>query len=120
MSTPYPPNPRQLFAPKSSEVPLEERPLDLAFTLPDHTAARVVENAAFDLIEVSVGDVKVASWTRKAGDQARASLHGVVQDHRAKQEDIWELVFADQPQSDVAADVRATWIALYGCECGRN
>lgn len=116
MADPCPKNLRQSFVPKSAEVPLHERPLELNFTLPDHARARVVEDSASTTIDIFEGPdlARVASFSRKEGDKARTSLHGVVQDCRAQHEDIWELKILSQP--DPTAKVRATWVGLYGCE----
>lgn len=60
----------------------------------------------------------IAQWKRNPAEQQRVSLHGVVQDHRAVSEDVWQLSLgagvAAQQKEDV---VRAVWAAVYGCEC---
>ncbi|PWN30901.1 hypothetical protein BDZ90DRAFT_229891 [Jaminaea rosea] len=115
-SDPYPKDPRQRFTPPSPYVPLEARPLNMPFILPDGSPARVVENDSHDILSVyaAIGggskDEIIASFERQKGHKARVSLHGVVQDSRAQSEDIWKLRVGPKAGGD---EVRAAWIAVY-------
>lgn len=118
MSNPYPPNPRSTFTPKSAEIPHADRPLTLSFVLPDKSTARVSENDAHDLIEVSTGEGEPAdplACFSKTTEKVRVSLHGAVQDHRAQHENIWNFSVMGHV-SDVPQLVRNVWIAIYACE----
>lgn len=115
-SDPYPEDPRQRFSPSRAYVPLQERPLDMPFLLPDGSAARVVENGEHNVISVSHEGKDVAKFERQVGDKKRVSLHGVVQEERAQSEDVWKL--SVEPKSG-AEEIRAAWIGVYGCEYTR-
>lgn len=117
MSNPHPPNPRSVFTPKSAEIPPADRPTTLTFVLPDKTNAKVSENDAFDSIQVETEGVAIASF-KKTNEKARVSIHGLVQDHRAQHENIWELNVTGE-ESDVTQLVRNVWTAVYACayEC---
>lgn len=117
MSTPHPTNPRSLFTPKSAEIPLKDRPLELDFVLPDSQPSTVQENEAFNEIRVLQGQSKedLAKWTRTEGEQARVSLHGVVQDQRAQSEDVWKLALSGSEAALGEEAVKKVWITVYAC-----
>lgn len=111
--------------PPSAAIPLEERPASERFTLPDHTPiafaeavnaiqvrlGRVGDKAAADEALAPLASFKVLSPERKA----RVSLHGAVNEDRAKHEAVWELV---GPKSGEKVELKPTdaWAALYACE----
>lgn len=62
---------------------------------------------------------EIAKWTRTEGEQARVSLHGVVQDQRAQSEDVWKLALVGSEAIVGEETVEKVWIAVYACRYQR-
>jgi hypothetical protein len=108
--------------PPSAVVPLEERPLEERFTLPDMTPVQYREADSHDRIDVQLGaaarkDSELAPLAAfvKTDVQSRISLHGAVNADRAVSEHVWEF----RAPGDAAVEISAfdAWAALYACEC---
>ncbi|PWN96804.1 putative acyltransferase [Tilletiopsis washingtonensis] len=104
--------------PPSAVVPLEERPLEERFTLPDMTPVQYREADSHDRIDVQLGaaaqkDSELAPLAAfvKTDVQSRISLHGAVNADRAVSEHVWEF----RAPGDAAVEISAfdAWAALY-------
>jgi hypothetical protein len=112
--------------PPRAVVPLDKRPLNETFTLPDMTPINVNEQKD-QKITISIGKTPhnykvpaskeeqekdletIVEFKPLDGRKARVSLHGVVEDSRAQELDVWELRTFDSKLS-----FQDIWCALYG------
>lgn len=108
--------------PPSAVVPLEERPLEERFTLPDMTPVQYSEAATHDRIDVQLGApaqkdsaLKPLAAFVRTEVQSRVSLHGAVNADRAVSEHVWEM----RAPAEAAVEISAfdAWAALYACQC---
>ena len=129
------------FTPSPIVVPLEERPDQELFTLPDLTPILIDEDKKKGTFTISLGrkpidEEKVTNLARQEdalnkaelrplvngtmleGRRARVSLHGAVNADRAEFSEVWRLDHAGGKEASISYS--DFWAILYGRECVRD
>ncbi|UZJ53871.1 hypothetical protein CBS101457_003191 [Exobasidium rhododendri] len=121
------------FQPPSAVIKVEDRPLQETFTLPDLTPISVHETKDQKIV-VSIGEGvtnthdfptfkskhelegqqlrPIIEFVPISGRRSQVSLHGVVNDDRVKDEQVWEMIALDEKVNfeDIWSALYAFWI----------